>query len=117
MRPLAAAQSIGRSVQRQKNGDGGVLTVRPQYHWTDQKICVHTLCCLVALLLGRLVEFQTRELHDTEGLSGLLDLLAMVLKPVGKRGGRPRCEWTLEKTGPETLRLFRHLVPAQPSFV
>ena len=98
------------------------MAVRPQYHWTDQKICVHTFCCLLALLLGRLVEFQARELHYTEGLSGLLDLLAtvrlaIVLKPAGKRGGRPRCEWTLEQTEPETLRLFRHLVPAQPPFV
>lgn len=98
------------------------MAVRPQYHWTDQKICVHTFCCLLALLLGRLVEFQARELHYTEGLSGLLDLLAtvrlaMVLKPAGKRGGRPRCEWTLEQTEPATLRLFRHLVPAQPPFV
>ncbi len=98
------------------------MAVRPQYHWTDQKICVHTFCCLLALLLGRLVEFQARELHYTEGLSGLLDLLAtvrlaMVLKPAGKRGGRPRCEWTLEQAGPEALRLFRHLVPAQPPFV
>ena len=98
------------------------MAVRPQYHWTDQKICVHTFCCLLALLLGRLVEFQARQLHYTEGLSGLLDQLAtvrlaMVLKPAGKRGGRPRCEWTLEQTEPETLRLFRYLVPAQPPFV
>lgn len=40
--------------------------------------------------------------------------LAMVLKPAGKRGARPRCEWTLEQTDPQTLRLFRQLVPAQP---
>ena len=98
------------------------MAVRPQYHWTDQKICVHTFCCLLALLLGRLLEFQARELHYTEGLSGLLDLLAtvrlaMVLKPAGTRGGRPRCEWTLEQANPEALRLFRHLVPAQPPFV
>jgi transposase len=98
------------------------MAVRPQYHWTDQKICVHTFCCLLALLLGRLVEFQARELNYTEGLSGLLDLLAtvrlaMVIKPAGKRGGRPRCEWTLAQAGPEALRLFRHLVPAQPPFV
>ena len=98
------------------------MAVRPQYHWTDQKICVHTFCCLLALLLGRLVEFKARQLHYSQGLSGLLDLLAtvrlaMLLKPAGARGGRPRCEWTLEQTDPETLRLFRHLVPARPPFV
>jgi len=98
------------------------MAVRPQYHWTDQKICVHTFCCLLALLLGRIIEFQARQLHYTQGLSGLLDLLAtvrlaMLLKPSGNKGGRPRCEWTLEQTQPEAMRLFTHLVPAQPPFV
>ncbi len=70
------------------------MAVRPQYHWTDQKIRVHTFCCLLVLLLGRLVEFQARELHDTEGLSGLLDRLptvrlAMLLKPAGKGAANP----------------------------
>jgi len=98
------------------------MAVRPQYHWTDQKIHVHTFCCLLALLLGRVVEFQARQLNYTEGLSGLLDLLgtvrlAMVLKPAGKDGGRPRCAWTLERSTPEAMHLLRHLVPAQPPFV
>jgi transposase len=98
------------------------MAVRPQYHWTDQKIHVHTFCCLLALLLGRVLEFQARQLNYTEGLSGLLDLLAtvrlaMVLKPAGKHGGRPRCAWTLEHTTPQAMRLFRHLVPSQPPFV
>jgi Leucine carboxyl methyltransferase len=96
--------------------------VRPQYHWTDQKIHVHTFCYLLALLLGRVVEFQARQLDYTEGLSGLLALLgtvrlAMVLKPAGKHGGRPRCGWMLEHTEPDAMRLFRHLVPAQPPFM
>jgi transposase len=98
------------------------MAVRPQYHWTDQKIHVHTFCCLLALLLGRVVEFQARQLDYTEGLSGLLALLgtvrlAMVLKPAGRHGGRPRCGWMLEHTEPDAMRLFRHLVPAQPPFV
>ena len=38
------------------------MAVRPQYQWTGQKICVHPLCCLLALLLGRVVEFPAREL-------------------------------------------------------
>lgn len=98
------------------------MAVRPQYHWTDQKICVHTFCCLLALLLGRIIEFEARQLQYTQGLSGLLDVLAtvrlaMVLRPAGNKGGRPRCEWVFEQTDPKTMRLFRHLVPAQPPFV
>lgn len=69
------------------------MAVRPQYHWTDQKICVHTFCCRLALLPGRVIEFQARQLHYTQGLSGLLDLLGtvrlvMLLRPAGKQGGR-----------------------------
>src|ERR1700687_4464766 len=114
-------QSECEEVFRQRNDDEH-MAVRPQYHWTDQKIHVHTFCCLLALLLGRVLEFQARQLDYSAGLSGLLDLLAtvrlaMVLKPAGKHGGRPRCAWTLEHTEPDAMRLFRHLVPAQPPFV
>jgi len=43
--------------------------------------------------------------------------LAIVRKPAGNQGGRPRCEWTLERAEPQAMRLFRHLVPALPPFV
>ncbi|MFQ5745449.1 MAG: IS1634 family transposase [Acidobacteriota bacterium] len=96
--------------------------VRPQYHWTDQKIHVHTFICLLAFLLGRVVEREARSLGYTMGLSGLIDLLgtvrlAMLLSPSGKRGGRPRCTWQLEQGHPEARRLLRHLVPNKAPFV
>lgn len=98
------------------------MAVRPQYHWTDQKIHVHTFCCLLALLLGRVTELEARKLGYQEGLSGLLDLLgtirlAVTLRPSGKKGGRPRCQWQLEETDADALRLFEHLVPPHPPFV
>ncbi|TDI41953.1 MAG: hypothetical protein E2P00_06710 [Acidobacteria bacterium] len=93
--------------------------VRPQYHWTDQKIHVHTFICLLGFLLARVVEREARALGYTEGLSGVLDLLgtvrlAMLLTPSGKRGGRPRCAWQLEQGDPEAQRL---LVPDKAPFV
>jgi len=98
------------------------MAVRPQYHWTDQKIHVHTFCCLLAFLLGRVVEYEARKLGYREGLSGLLDLLgtirlAMVLRSTPHKRGRPRCEWQLEEADPDALRLFRHLVPDKAPFV
>jgi transposase len=98
------------------------LAVRPQYHWTDQKIHVHAFTCLLALLLGRVLEREARAAGRTEGLSGLLDLLgtirlAMVLRPSGKKGGRPRCEWQVEKTGEAAWELFRRVVPDRAPFV
>jgi len=114
-------QSEVEAVFRQLKDDEH-MAVRPQYHWTDQKIRVHTFCCLLALLLGRLIEFKARQLGRSESLSTLLDQLAtirlaMLLRSAGEKGGRPRCEWGLEQCDPETLRLFKHLVPAQPPFV
>jgi len=99
------------------------LAVRPQYHWTDQKIHVHTFICLLALLLSRVVEREARSLHRTESLSGLLDLLgtvrlAMVLRPPSStKGGRPRAEWQLETADEDVAQLFHALVPNRPPFV
>jgi transposase len=98
------------------------LAIRPQYHWTDQKIQVHAFICLLALILSRVIETQAHSLDHTQGLSGLLDLLgtirlAMVLKPSGTKGGRPHCQWKLEDSNTVAAVLFRHLVPDKPPFV
>lgn len=97
------------------------LAIRPQFHWTDQKIQVHTFLCLLALLLARVVERQARKLGRTEGLSGLLELLgtvrlALVLRPSGK-GGRPRAQWQLEDGPNDATAFFRQIVPDRPPFV
>lgn len=98
------------------------LAVRPQFHWTDQKIQIHAFICMLALLLARVVERQARELGRHEGISGLLELLgtvrlALVLKPSGKKGGRPRAQWQLEDGDQSALSFFRELVPNRPPFV
>lgn len=98
------------------------LAVRPQYHWTDQKIRVHVFICLLALMLTRLLERESSRLGHTAVSSRLLDLLgtirlAMVLSPSTKKGGRPRCDWQLEDTDQDTRALFSKLVPAEQPFV
>jgi len=98
------------------------MAIRPQYHWTDQKIHVHAFICLLGFLLGRLVERDARRLGYREGLSGLLELLggvrlAMVLTPSAKRGGRPRCTWQLESGEPDAAGLLCRLVPNHAPFV
>jgi transposase len=114
-------QSQVEAVFRQLKDDEH-LALRPQYHWTDQKIHVHAFICLLALLLARIVEHQARDLGSREGLSGLLEQLgeirlAMMLRPSGKKGGRPRADWQLEAAHPELAHLFRALVPDKPPFV
>ena len=114
-------QSQVEAVFRQLKDDEH-LALRPQYHWTDQKIHVHAFICLLALLLARLVEHQARGLGHREGLSALLELLgsirlALMLHPSGKKGGRPRADWQLEVVDQDTADLFRALVPDKPPFV
>lgn len=98
------------------------LAIRPQFHWTDHTIHVHTFLCLLALLLARVVETEARKLHRSEGLSGLLELvgtvrLAMVLLSSGKRGGRPRSQWQLGNGNQAATEFFRNLVPDRAPFV
>jgi transposase len=114
-------QSHAEAVFRQLKDDEH-LALRPQYHWTDHKIHVHAFICVLALLLARIVEYEARSLGRKESLSSLLDELStirltMVLHPSGQQGGRPRADWQLEITDPETNRLFRKLVPDTPPFV
>ena len=48
--------------------DTSQIAIRPQYHWTDQKIRVHVCCCVLALMLCSLLQRETR--HRGFDLSG-----------------------------------------------
>jgi len=114
-------QSRAEAIFRQLK-DVDHLAVRPQYHWTDQKIRVHTFICLLALLLCRLVERECRGAGYQGSLSSLLDLLstirlALVLWPTDTPKGHPRCPWLLEDCAPEAWQLYHRLVPPVPPFV
>jgi transposase len=114
-------QSRAEAIFRQLK-DVDHLAVRPQYHWTDQKIRVHTFICLLALLLCRLVERECRGAGYQGSLSSLLDLLstirlALVLWPADTPKGHPRCTWLLEDCAPEAWQLYQRLVPPVPPFV
>jgi transposase len=53
------------------------LALRPQHHWTDQKIRVHVFCCVLALTLCSLLR---RELHRR----GIERSLAALLEELGQ---------------------------------
>ncbi|MEW6609700.1 MAG: IS1634 family transposase [bacterium] len=86
------------------------FTVRPQYHWTDQKVKVHTFCCLLGLLLGGLVHWKVRRAGIKISLEHLLEKLnrireAVIIEPTGGRG-KPRVRRQLEEIPDEIKRLY-----------
>jgi transposase len=100
------------------------LAVRPQYHWTDQKVRVHVSICLIALMMSRLLHKIVREQYDYSGdVDTLLDdlgtvrLALLIRAPANRKGARPQYTWTLEKRDDSTTELFKALVPNEEPFV
>ena len=100
------------------------LAVRPQYHWTDQKVRVHVSICLIALMLSRLLHKTARDHYEYSGdVDTLLDdlgtvrLALLMRKPASRKGTRPHCTWTLEDRDDSTTELFKALVPNEEPFV
>ena len=90
------------------------ISLRPQYHWTDQKIEVHVFCCVLALMLCSLLR---RELHQKgidRSIPGLLDELGkihevgVVYPPAGKKK-TPTIQVTLSQMSDDQRALYEAL--------
>jgi len=86
------------------------LAVRPQFHFTDQKIKVHTFICLLGLML---VEILRKKVYDAGIKMSLDDVLyhlgniresVSLFSTAGK--GKPRVEVQLEEMNEIEKRLF-----------
>lgn len=99
------------------------FAVRPQYHWTDQKVRVHICICLLALMLGRLLHKIARDRYGyAGGPDTLLDdlgtvRLALVINTAARKGSKPECFWTLEDRDTAVVELFKRFVPGKEPFV
>ena len=82
--------------------DPRMLSTRPQFHWTDQKLHVHAFLCVTAYLLVTLLHRRATQQAAYQGSSRrLLAELAAVrccrLIEVTGRKGRPRVRWQIEE--------------------
>jgi len=96
------------------------ISLRPQFHWTDQKVQVHVFYCVLALMLCSLLE---REL-DRRGIKvsfaraleqlGKIREVAVIYAPEGRKR-KPAVKMTVssmtaeQRALYETLDLSRHL--------
>ena len=92
----------------------GMLAIRPQFHWTDQKLRVHGFVCAMAYLLVTLLHRRAGQKAAFVGGAQLLltELGAIrysrMIDRTGNRG-RPRVRWQMEETDPERLALAEAL--------
>jgi len=90
------------------------LALKPQFHWTDQKIIVHNFMCVLGYLLSSLVCKEARQKANFTGtLDSLLDTLnnirlaTLIEQPQGR--GRPKAIYKLEEMSEEELALIHAL--------
>lgn len=88
--------------------------VRPQYHWTDQKIKVHVFCSVIAFTICALIEKTARENGLPYTINDILDRLASVRKVkyiAPKTSNKFNIEYGMEEIeDEETRKLFEVLM-------
>ena len=94
--------------------DTSHIAIRPQYHWTDQKIRVHVCCCVLALMLCSLLQRETRQRGFDLSGTRLLDTLANirevgVLQTTPRKRKTPAIEITLSQMSETEKALYDSL--------
>ena len=90
------------------------LAVRPQFHWTDQKIRIHFFTCVLGYQLSALLWQTARRQCDFVGTPGsLLEALSNIrlgtlVEATGKPG-KPKATYELETTEPDEDALVQAL--------
>jgi transposase len=90
------------------------LALRPQFHWTDQKIKVHFFICVMGYLLSAIV---WREARTKAGFNGTLDTLLDILNNIrlatmledSKTCGSVKATYKLEETSEEENMIIKAL--------
>lgn len=100
--------------------DPRMLSTRPQFHWTDQKLHVHAFMCVTAYLLVTLLHRHATQRAAYEGSSRrLLEKLAEVrccrLVDLTGKKGRPRVRWQMEEIDQQRKTLAQ-VLDAMPAF-
>ena len=90
------------------------LSLRPQRHWTDQKIQVHVFYCVLALLLCSLLRRELDRRGLRRSLPSLLEELGQirevcVVYPAAAPGAEPTLQMTLTELSEEQRALYQAL--------
>lgn len=88
------------------------LAIRPQYHWTDQKIEVHGFICFLAFLMVMIAYKRAKEKLGFKGSTHTLleklsaiRLATFIESPAKKTKGRYKANYRLEEMDPDIFEL------------
>jgi transposase len=97
--------NIEEAFKLMKNRD--YLRWQPQFHWTDQKIKVHTLYCVLALLLATLARKMAWESGHEISLAVLLDELSEMKEVVllYPEKSKLKAHFTMSRMSPRQKKL------------
>lgn len=90
------------------------ITMRPQFHWTDQKIRVHYLMCIIGYLLTSLILREVKsKIQFTGSIDTLFDILnnirlATLLEESTTRG-KVKATYKLEEMSNEEILIMKSL--------
>ena len=86
--------------------DPRFLTFRPSFHWTDQKLRVHALLCILAYLLTMLLFKKSKELaHYPHDVDALLNDLQFIRLAAVKHENSSKISYQLEVMPPSLQKL------------
>jgi transposase len=89
--------------------DPKVVSFSPMFHWTDQKIRVHALYCVLALMVAHLLRRRATQAGIGMSVRELLATLDSIQESVmvyPATGGRPRARRMLTEQDPTAARLY-----------
>jgi transposase len=89
--------------------DPRAVSFSPMFHWTEQKIRVHALYCVLALMVAHLLRRQAARAGIAMSVRELLATLDSVQETVlvyPSTGGRPRARRMLTELTPTAARLY-----------
>ena len=96
------------SFRNLKNPDH--LALRPQFHWTDQKLRVHALLCVLAYLLTMLLFKKAKEVaHYPHDVDALLNDLQFVRLAAVKHSNSSKISYQLESMPASLQKLTNYL--------
>lgn len=90
------------------------LTLKPQFHWTDQKIKVHNFICVIGFLLATLIWREVGlKIDYKSSMNTMFNLLKNIrlatIRTPNEKNGRLKATYTIEKMDKEEQKVFESL--------